>query len=186
MWYCHCFYGRQFNHTYTCTVTHCDIATVYMVATKITLTRVTVTHGDISTVVKVANKITLKRVPWHSVTLPHFYGRKFNYTYTCIVTHCDIATFVTVANTITLTSVPWHSVTFTFLLRSPIHLHIHVYRNEVWYCHCCYDRQYNYTYTWTVTQCDFANFVTVANKITPTRVLRSSAILSLLLGRQYN
>ena len=120
---------------------------------------------------------------WHC----HFcYGRQYNCTHKCTVTHCDIATFVTVANTITLTSVPWHSVTFTFLLRSPIHLHIHVYRNEVWYCHCCYDRQYNYTYTWTVTQCDFANFVTVANKITPTRVLRSSAILSLLLGRQYN
>jgi len=57
------------------------------------------------------------------------------------VTQCDIATDVTVATTITLTRVTWHIVTLPVLLRSPIKLHLHLYRVKVWYCHCCYGRQ---------------------------------------------
>jgi len=168
MWHCHCCYGRQYNHTYKSTVTQCHIASG----------------------VTFANTITLTREPWHSVTFPplfrspiqlHFhvyrdavwdchscYGNQDIYTLTCNVTYFNIATFVTVANKITFTREPWHSVTLPLLLRSPIKLHLHLYRGTVWHCHRCYGRQYNHTYICTLTQCHIASVVTVVDTITLT------------------
>jgi len=163
VWHCHLCYGRQYNFTYTCKMTRCEI----------------------STVVTVAKTITHTRVWWHIVTLPlllgspiqfllqvdcdtlwhcqSYYGRLYNYTYRCNVTKCDIATVVTIANAITLTCVLWQSVTLQIFLRSPIKLHLHVYREAVWHCHCCYGRQYNYTYKCIVTKCDIATVDSFAN-----------------------
>ena len=111
----------------------------------------------------VANKMTLTRVLWRSVTLPPLLGSpiqshlhlkrdrvsnchrcyrsQYIYTYNCTVTCCDFTTILTVANKITHSPILCHSVTLPLLLRSPIELNSHVYRDTVWHCHYCCGRQ---------------------------------------------